>query len=67
MKGGCNHPMGPLELADLVGLDVVYAILKSLYRQYGNPRYAPNMEIVKRVEAGFLGRKSGRGFYDYGK
>ncbi len=67
MKGGCNHPMGPLELADLVGLDVVYAILQSLYREYGNPRYAPCLEIVKRVETGWLGRKTGRGFYDYGK
>ena len=67
MKGGCNHPMGPLELADLVGLDIVYAILQSLYREYGNPRYAPCLEIVKRVEAGWLGRKTGRGFYDYGK
>jgi len=65
MKGGCNHPMGPLELADLVGLDVVQAILQSLYREYGNPRYAPCLEIVKRVEAGWLGRKTGRGFYTY--
>jgi 3-hydroxybutyryl-CoA dehydrogenase len=65
MKGGCNHPMGPLALADLVGLDVVYAILDSLYREYGEPRYAPCLEIKKRVEAGWLGRKSGRGFYDY--
>ena len=67
MKGGCNHPMGPLAVADLVGLDVVHAILESLYREYGNPRYAPCLEITKRVEAGWLGRKSGRGFYDYGK
>jgi 3-hydroxybutyryl-CoA dehydrogenase len=67
MKGGCNHPMGPLELADLVGLDIVLAILQSLYREYGNPRYAPCLEIVKRVEAGWLGRKTGRGFYTYGK
>ena len=67
MKGGCNHPMGPLELADLIGLDVVYAILQSLYREYANPRYAPCLEILKRVEAGWLGRKTGRGFYDYGK
>jgi len=66
MKGGCNHPMGPLALADLVGLDVVHAILESLYREYGNPRYAPCLEITKRVEAGWLGRKTGRGFYDYG-
>lgn len=65
MKGGCNHPMGPLALADLVGLDVVYAILDSLYREYGEPRYAPCLEIKKRVEAGWLGRKTKRGFYDY--
>jgi 3-hydroxybutyryl-CoA dehydrogenase len=67
MKGGCNHPMGPLALADLVGLDVVHAILSSLYQEYGNPRYAPCLEITKRVETGWLGQKSGKGFYDYGK
>lgn len=65
MKLGCNHPLGPLALADLVGLDVVYAILDSLYREYGEPRYAPCLEIKKRVEAGWLGRKTGRGFYSY--
>jgi 3-hydroxybutyryl-CoA dehydrogenase len=67
MKLGCNHPLGPLALADLVGLDVVHAILDSLYREYGEPRYAPCLEIKKRVEAGYLGRKSGRGFYEYSK
>ena len=67
MKGGCNHPMGPLALADLVGLDVVHAILDSLYHEYGNPRYAPCLEITKRVEAGWLGQKTGKGFYDYSK
>ncbi len=67
MKLGCNHPLGPLALADLVGLDVVYAILDSLYREYGEPRYAPCLEIKKRVEAGYLGRKTGRGFYSYEK
>jgi 3-hydroxybutyryl-CoA dehydrogenase len=67
MKSGCNHPMGPLALADLVGLDVVHAILESLYHEYGNPRYAPCLEITKRVEAGWLGQKTGKGFYDYGK
>ena len=67
MKGGCNHPMGPLALADLVGLDVVHAILTSLYEEYGNPRYAPCLEISKRVETGWLGQKTGKGFYDYGK
>lgn len=67
MQNGANHPMGPLALADLVGLDVVHAILESLYREYGEPRYAPCLEIKKRVEAGFLGRKTGRGFYHYEK
>jgi 3-hydroxybutyryl-CoA dehydrogenase len=67
MKAGCNHPMGPLAVADLVGLDVVHAILQSLYVEYGNPRYAPCLEITKRVEAGWLGQKTGRGFYNYGK
>jgi 3-hydroxybutyryl-CoA dehydrogenase len=67
MKAGCNHPMGPLAVADLVGLDVVHAILNSLYREYGNPRYAPCLEIIKRVETGWLGLKTGRGFYNYGK
>jgi 3-hydroxybutyryl-CoA dehydrogenase len=67
MKLGCNHPLGPLALADLVGLDVVYAILDSLYREYGEPRYVPCLEIKKRVEAGWLGRKTGRGFYSYEK
>ena len=65
MKLGCNHPLGPLALADLVGLDVVYAILNSLYLEYGEPRYAPCLEIKKRVEAGWLGRKTKRGFYSY--
>ncbi len=65
MKLGCNHPLGPLALADLVGLDVVHAILDSLYREYGEPRYAACLEIKKRVEAGWLGRKTGRGFYSY--
>jgi len=65
MMGGCNHPMGPLALADLVGLDVVCSILQSLHREYGNPRYAPCLEIVKRVETGWLGRKTGKGFYTY--
>jgi 3-hydroxybutyryl-CoA dehydrogenase len=67
MKLGCNHPMGPLALADLVGLDVVFAILDSLYGEYGEPRYAPCLEIKKRVEAGWLGRKTKRGFYHYEK
>ncbi len=65
MKLGCNHPMGPLALADLVGLDVVWAILDSLYHELGSPHYKPCLEITKRVEAGHLGTKTGRGFYTY--
>jgi 3-hydroxybutyryl-CoA dehydrogenase len=65
MKLGCNHPMGPLALADLVGLDVVYAILDSLHREFGLPHYKPCPLIRKRVEAGWLGSKTGRGFYTY--
>jgi len=65
MKLGCNHPMGPLALADLVGLDVVWAILDSLHREFGSAHYKPCLEITKRVEAGQLGTKTGRGFYSY--
>ncbi len=65
MKLGCNHPMGPLALADLVGLDVVWAILDSLYREFGSPHHKPCLEITKRVEAGHLGTKTGQGFYSY--
>ena len=65
MKLGCNHPMGPLALADLVGLDVVAAILDTLYRELGHPHYKLCPLIRKRVEAGWLGTKTGRGFYSY--
>jgi 3-hydroxybutyryl-CoA dehydrogenase len=65
MKLGCNHPMGPLALADLVGLDVVWAILDSLHREFGQSHHKPCLEITKRVEAGHLGTKTGRGFYTY--
>jgi 3-hydroxybutyryl-CoA dehydrogenase len=65
MKLGCNHPLGPLALADLVGLDVVAAILDSLYAEFGEPHYRTCMEIRRRVEAGWLGRKTGRGFFTY--
>jgi 3-hydroxybutyryl-CoA dehydrogenase len=65
MKLGMNHPMGPLELADFIGLDVCLAILEVLHREIGDPRYRPCPLLRKHVEAGWLGRKSGRGFYSY--
>lgn len=65
MKLGCNHPMGPLALADLVGLDVVWAILDSLHREFGASHHKPCLELTKRVEAGHLGVKTKRGFYTY--
>ena len=65
MKLGCNHPMGPLELADFVGLDVCLSILRVLHRELGDPKFRPCPYLVRLVEAGRLGRKSGRGFYEY--
>ena len=65
MKLGMNHPMGPLTLADLIGLDTCLAILETLHRGLGDPKYRPCPLLRQYVEAGFLGRKSGRGFYDY--
>jgi 3-hydroxybutyryl-CoA dehydrogenase len=65
MKLGMAHPMGPLQLADFIGLDVCLSILKVLHDGFGNPKYAPCPLLVNMVTAGYLGRKSGEGFYDY--
>jgi 3-hydroxybutyryl-CoA dehydrogenase len=66
MKLGMNHPMGPLALADLIGLDVVLFIIEVLYDGFKDPKYRPCPLLRKMVDAGYLGRKSGKGFYDYG-
>ena len=65
MKLGANHPMGPLALADLVGNDVTLDILGILYEETGDPRYRPNVLLKKMVRGGLLGKKTGRGFYNY--
>jgi 3-hydroxybutyryl-CoA dehydrogenase len=65
MKLGMNHPMGPLELADLIGLDTCLSILEVLYEAFGDPKYRPCPLLRKYVDAGYLGRKTGRGFYTY--
>jgi len=65
MVEGCNHPMGPLALADLIGLDTTMAVAESLYEEFKEPLYAAPPMLLRMVEAGLLGRKTGRGFYDY--
>jgi 3-hydroxybutyryl-CoA dehydrogenase len=66
LKLGANHPMGPLTLADFVGLDTLLSIMRVMQAGTGDPKYRPAPLLVKYVEAGWLGKKSGRGFYDYG-
>ncbi|WP_251158247.1 3-hydroxyacyl-CoA dehydrogenase family protein [Caniella muris] len=67
MKLGCNHPMGPCELMDFTGIDVVLATMRGLYEQFGDSKYRPAPILQTMVDAGRLGRKTGRGFYDYTK
>jgi len=66
MKLGCNHPIGPLALCDLIGLDVELAVLNVLFEGFKDPKYRPAPLLVEMVEAGYLGRKTGRGFFSYG-
>ena len=65
LRGGLSHPVGPLRLADFIGLDVTLQVLENLYDGFSDPKYRPCPLLRKMVEAGYLGRKSGRGFYDY--
>jgi 3-hydroxybutyryl-CoA dehydrogenase len=65
MRLGCGHPMGPLELADFIGLDVLYAVCDSLYEEFKRPEYAPPPLLKRLVVSGHHGRKTGRGFYEY--
>ena len=65
MVEGCSHPMGPLRLTDLIGLDTTLAVAESLYTEFKEPLYAPPPLLSRMVDAGLLGRKAGRGFYDY--
>jgi len=66
MKLGCNHPIGPLALADMIGLDVMLAVMNVFYEGFNDPKYRPAPLLKEMVDAGHLGRKSGRGFYSYG-
>jgi 3-hydroxybutyryl-CoA dehydrogenase len=65
MKLGANHPMGPLQLADLIGLDICLHEIETLYESFGDPKYRPCPLMKRMVAAGLLGRKTGKGFYEY--
>jgi 3-hydroxyacyl-CoA dehydrogenase len=65
MKLGANHPMGPLALADLIGLDIILNVMETLYQGFEDPKYRPSPLLKQMVDAGYLGRKSGRGFFTY--
>ncbi|TXI82405.1 MAG: 3-hydroxybutyryl-CoA dehydrogenase [Cupriavidus sp.] len=67
MKLGCNHPIGPLALADMIGLDTMLAVMEVLYTEFADPKYRPAMLMREMVAAGYLGRKTGRGVYVYSK
>lgn len=65
MKLGCNQPIGPLALADLIGLDTLLAVMESFHNGFNDPKYRPAQLLKEMVDAGYLGRKNGHGFYTY--